>query len=73
VLRGLVHDAWNQYLDAAGYPRESRLPAGYQQRPITGVAERREQPVPRGDAVPAARPSTPLATTAPAPSGGIRF
>ncbi|HZW75719.1 MAG TPA: glutaredoxin family protein, partial [Caldimonas sp.] len=26
VVRGLAHDTWNQYLDAAGYPRESKLP-----------------------------------------------
>ncbi len=73
VLRGLAHDSWNQYLDAAGYPRESKLPPGYQQRPIAPVVERREQPVARGEAQPPARPSAPFATNAPAPAGGIRF
>ena len=72
VVRGLAHDTWNQYLDAAGYPRESKLPPSYQQRPIAPVVERREAPVARGDVQPAVRPSAPFATNAPAPSG-IRF
>ena len=72
VVRGLAFDAWNQYLDAAGYPRESKLPPSYQQRPIAPVVERREAPVARGDVQPAVRPSAPFATNAPAPSG-IRF
>jgi glutaredoxin len=72
VVRGLAHDTWNQYLDAAGYPRESKLPPGYQQRPVASIAERREQPVARSSAQPAARPSAPFPTNAPAPSG-IRF
>jgi len=72
VVRGLAHDTWNQYLDAAGYPRESKLPPGYQQRPIAPVVERRDAPVARAQAQPAARPSAPFATNAPAPSG-IRF
>ena len=33
VLRGFAADSWTQYLDAAGYPRESRLPSTYQYRP----------------------------------------
>ena len=72
VVRGLAFDAWNQYLDAAGYPRESKLPPGYQQRPIAPVVERREAPVARTQVQPAARPSPPFATNAPAPAG-IRF
>jgi len=72
VVRGLAFDAWNQYLDAAGYPRESKLPPGYQQRPIAPVVERREAPVARTQAQPAARASPPFATNAPAPAG-IRF
>jgi glutaredoxin len=72
VLRGLAHDTWNQYLDAAGYPRESKLPSGYQQRPIAAVVERREQPVARNDvAQPIVRRSAPAAPAPPA--SGIRF
>jgi len=73
VLRGLAHDTWNQYLDAAGYPRESKLPPGYQPRPIAAVVERKEQPVARTEPTPASRPGAPFATNAPAPSRGIRF
>jgi glutaredoxin len=74
VLRGLAHDSWNQYLDAAGYPRESRLPPTYQQRPVAPVVDRREPAAARNDAAPPViRVNPPLATTAPPPSGGIRF
>ena len=73
VLRGLAHDAWNQYLDAAGYPRESKLPSTYQQRADAPVVERRERAVARSDAPPPARSTPPVATTAPVPAGGIRF
>ena len=75
VLRGLAPDTWNQYLDAAGYPRESRLPATYQQRAATPIVERREQAAPRAAAAsaPPSRSAPPVATTAPAGPGGIRF
>ncbi|HEY2929880.1 glutaredoxin family protein [Piscinibacter sp.] len=42
VLRGLSPEAWNSYLDSAGYPRESRLPAGYQYPPAAPLIERRD-------------------------------
>lgn len=50
VLRGLQTDSWNSYLDAAGYPRESKLPAGYRQPPATALvppptAPARSQPI----------------------------
>ena len=76
VLRGYAADSWGQYLDAAGYPRDSRLPASYQYRAATPIAERRDAAVARGgDTAPPAPPALPRATapTAPAPSGGIRF
>lgn len=41
-LRGFSADVWNFYLDSAGYPRESRLPAGWQYAPAVPVVERRE-------------------------------
>ncbi len=31
MLRGLQSESWNSYLDAAGYPRVSKLPATYRQ------------------------------------------
>lgn len=71
VLRGLSSEAWTAYLDAAGYPRDSRLPASYQYRPATPIVDRREPAVARGTPAPAA-PQTP-AIAAPAGPGGIRF
>ena len=74
VLRGFGSDSWGQYLDAAGYPRDSRLPSSYQYRAAAPIAERRDATVARtGDApAPAALPRA-TAPTSPGPSGGIRF
>lgn len=73
VLRGYAAEVWASYLDAAGYPRESRLPATYQYRAATPIVERRESIPARSEARPA--PAAPAATTAPAAAspGGIRF
>ena len=72
MLRGLAVDSWHNYLDVAGYPRESRLPAGY--------APPAPQPlVPRAPAAASAasaEPAAPARAPEPAPppaSGGIRF
>jgi glutaredoxin len=73
VMRGLSNDAWISYLDAAGYPRESRLPASYQYRPATPIIDRREPAVARGGDVVAPAAVSPPATAAPAGPGGIRF
>jgi glutaredoxin len=72
VLRGLTADSWHSYLDAAGYPRESRLPSGYQPPVATPLT----QPAPARPAV-ASAPSAPQPADTPAPlppgPGGIRF
>jgi glutaredoxin len=68
-LRGYSSSAWNAYLDAAGYPRESRLPANYQYPAATPMVEKREPPPPAPRAAPA-----PAAAAAPLPAAsGIRF
>ncbi len=70
VLRGLTTDNWNSYLDAAGYPRESRLPATYQYpaaSPLTQPARPAATTAP-----PAPEPASPQPVSPPAP-GGIRF
>ena len=74
TLRGYAAEVWASYLDAAGYPRESRLPSTYQYRAATPIVERRESVTARSDARSEARPA-PAATTAPTPAGtgGIRF
>jgi len=74
ALRGFSADLWNSYLDSAGYPRESRLPASYQFPAATPLTERRADTAPavaRRPSVPASAPSV----TAPeaAPQGGIKF
>ncbi len=62
VLRGLAAEVWNSYLDSAGYPRESRLPQGYQYPAPTPLTERK----------PVAPPPPPPAPP-PAPESPIRF
>ena len=37
VVRGFGSDVWGSYLDAAGYPKESHLPANYQRTPPSPV------------------------------------
>jgi len=72
ALRGYADSDWNSYLDAAGYPRESHLPPGYQPPPATPLVERQPEAPPQ-----VARPvvEPPIAappTTGPSPTG-IRF
>ena len=78
VLRGFAADSWTQYLDAAGYPRESRLPSTYQYRPAAPISQRRDSATARsGDAAapaPAPAPGNARAQSpAPPRSGAIRF
>jgi glutaredoxin len=42
VVRGWSSDGWASYLDAAGYPRASKLPAGYQFASATPLTEQRD-------------------------------
>jgi glutaredoxin len=69
TLRGLANEVWSQYLDSAGYPRESKLPQGYQYPAPTPITERRAV-APRAAETPAAE-----APAAPAPVSptGFRF
>lgn len=78
ILRGFATESWTQTLDAAGYPRDSRLPSTYQYRPVAPVVERRETAVARGNEaaaptrqLPVAPP--PVATTGPGAPSKIRF
>ncbi len=73
TLRGFAPAVWSSYLDSAGYPRESKLPANYQYAAATPLTERREAqaaapaaatPAPGANAPPAAPPASP---------SGIRF
>jgi glutaredoxin len=68
-LRGFSATSWNAYLDAAGYPQESKLPANYQY-PAAGPMIEKREPV-RQAPRPAPAP-TEAAVPLPAASG-IRF
>jgi glutaredoxin len=65
-LRGFSADIWSGYLDSAGYPRESRLPAAYQYPAATPLTQ-------RAAPGPAQPPSAPTTRAAPASPSGIRF
>lgn len=68
-MRGFSSELWNTYLDGAGYPKESRLPRGYQYAAATPITDRRDTPV----RTPAGRASAPEATRteqAPEPAPG---
>ena len=76
-LRGFAEADWTNFLDAAGYPPESRLPKGWKAAEATPLAER--VPVPAAAAplpAAAARPEPPREALAPPvapPPGKIRF
>jgi glutaredoxin len=73
TVRGLSQDVWTSYLDAAGYPRESRLPGNYQYPKAAPLTERRETSqaaVPQRDDTP---PSTQGSPVAPRSPSSIRF
>jgi glutaredoxin len=73
ALRGLADADWHSYLDAAGYPRESRLPRSYQQPAATPLVERQAEAAPqRPAAAPAPSEPAPPPPAPPAPAG-IRF
>lgn len=74
-LKGYADTEWTQFLNAAGYPASSVLPANYRQPPATPlVAVAITPPAPRA-AVPAANLRVPAAPTAPAANNpaGIKF
>ena len=74
MMRGLAPEVWSSYLDAAGYPRESRLPASYQYAAATPIVERHEAAAPARPAASAATPgSAQAAAPAPASASGIKF
>ena len=68
TLRGFTAEVWASYLDAAGYPRDSRLPSGYVYAAPTPIVARAIRPV---DAPAAAAPDTPA--PAAANPTGIKF
>lgn len=65
-LRGFAESDWSEYLTAAGYPKENRLPRGWQQAQPTPLAER------AAPTAEAPAPAPPPDVPPPAP-GRIRF
>lgn len=84
-LRGFSDSDWSQYLDAAGYPKASQLPASYRRPAVTPLVPVQVRPVSPGalsGALPAASepgaeqsPTAPEVTPAPSEANpsGIRF
>jgi len=72
TLRGLAPEVWNSYLDAAGYPRESRLPPNFAYAPATPLVARAAPPAARAAEASGERPSPAAAPTPPANSN-IKF
>lgn len=71
-LKGYSEVEWRQFLDAAGYPKTSQLPAGYQQSaPSPLVAAHDANPPARKTEAPAPAPH-PL-PPAPPPANGFQF
>ena len=77
-LKGFSETEWSQYLDAAGYPQTSQLPANYRRPPATPLVAVQSVPQPAA-ATPqspqqsqrAERPATPSRN--PANPAGIQF
>lgn len=82
-LRGFAPADWTAFLDAAGYPKESRLPRGWQPPAPTPLVERVAAQRPAGAPAAPPRPAPSDAPPAPAPqpapqgdppaTPGIRF
>jgi len=70
TLRGLAPEVWNSYLDAAGYPRESRLPPNFAYAPATPLVARAAPPAARAAETPTERPA---AAPVPPANSNIKF
>lgn len=74
-LKGYLEGDWSSYLDAAGYPKTSRLPSGYRNPPIGPLVPLQEAPpaAARPPAPPPATPSAPAPGPTPDNPTGIVF
>ena len=71
-LKGLSEADWTAYLDAAGYPRQSRMPRGWQPPAATPMVDRTPPAATRPQATPA--PNAPqIIDTEEASPGRVRF
>jgi glutaredoxin len=75
-LKGYSESEWTQYLDAAGYPKTSALPAGYRRSAATPLVEAKSAAAPATTAQKVQEPKAPveIPVTAPATNpSGIKF
>lgn len=74
-LKGFSDSEWSQYLDAAGYPKSSQLPASYQNPPAQPLVALAPAAQPAAAPAPAAIPAPVAPSNAPSPSNpaGIKF
>ncbi len=74
-LKGFSDTEWSQYLDAAGYPKSSQLPAGYRNSPAQPLVAQIAAPAAQKAAPAPAAPPLPAVPTGPTPSNpaGIQF
>lgn len=72
TVRGWQREDWASYLDAAGYPKQSRLPANFPQGKAEPLTESRPAPAAQAPAPAPQSPPAPEPAPAPPPSG-IRF
>ncbi len=71
-LKGFSPSEWTEYLDAAGYPKTSRLPPSYRNPPASPLvppAGPAAAPAPRPAAAPAPAPAPPSGPTPDNPTG----
>ncbi|WP_342617400.1 glutaredoxin family protein [Rhodoferax sp. GW822-FHT02A01] len=73
-IKGFSDAEWTQYLDAAGYPRTSMLPAGYRNAPASPLVTVQKPAPAKAEEKPEA-PAVPASPSAPGPSNpaGIQF
>lgn len=77
-LKGYSDTEWTQYLNAAGYPKQSVLPSSYRRAAASPLVAVRTEPSPAGAANPGAASTPPASSAVPvAPPAnnpaGIRF
>lgn len=70
-LKGLSDVEWTAYLDAAGYPKQARLPRGWQAR--TAPMVERAAPAPTARAEPVVAPNAPQIIETETVSSGTRL
>ena len=72
-LRGFSEADWQNFLDAAGYPRESRLPKGWKAAAASPLAPRVQAPAAADEQATRAPPPAAAAAPPSPPPGGLRF